>query len=112
MAVAASHDGPRPWFGIPHGRQWPYWIGALVGGIVVIVAVSIGFGLLILALTNYSGMFVMGRRIARRKERSTGWATFMVFLGGWITVLVYTMMEERWTPKERGVIEPFRVTRW
>ena len=90
---------PEPWFGIDHGKQWPLWVGALLLGVGLVV---VGFGgggdglaalgVALLLGTNVAGIFVMARRLARRKGRSVGLATLMAFLFGWFAVLVYACM--------------------
>jgi hypothetical protein len=93
---------PKPWFGIEHGKQWPYWVGVLVFGALIALVWSLAIGGIILWGTNIAGAFVMGRRIARRKGYSPDLAALFVLIGGWITVFVYQCL----TPKEYAKPEP------
>lgn len=93
------NETPAPWFGIDHGSQWPLWVAALLLGVgLTVIGFSgggdglAGVGLLILLGTNFAGIFVMARRLARRKGRAVGLATVMAFFFGWIAVLVYACM--------------------
>ncbi len=79
--------------------QRRYWIGALVAGVIGIASGGplAGLGLLILIGVNFAGMFVMGRRFARRGGRSENVAIIWLILGGWLTVLVYASLSPRAT---------------
>jgi ABC-type transport system involved in multi-copper enzyme maturation permease subunit len=94
---------PAPWFGIDHGKQWPWWLGTVALGVALILvgfnggagpvaAFGVVLGVALLLGTNLAGVFVMARRLARRKGRGVGLATVMAFLFGWIAVLVYACM--------------------
>jgi drug/metabolite transporter (DMT)-like permease len=105
---------PRPWFGIEHGKQWPWWCGITAVGLVLI-AISAGhdpnggalaaIGGLMVYGAVIAGSFVMGRRLARHKNRSVGLATLWVVLGGWFAVLVYALISpaSEAAPAEREV---------
>ncbi len=53
------------------------------------------FGLLLLIGVYFAGMFVMGRRLARRGGRSANVATVWILIGGWLTVLIYASLSPR-----------------
>jgi drug/metabolite transporter (DMT)-like permease len=119
MIEAPAPKAPAPWFGIEHGKQWPLWLGALLLGIGLIVIGAprgtdggealAGYGVLILLITNLAGMFVMARRLARRKGRSVGLATVMTLIFGWFAVLVYACMRTPYRQlsfaEEEGIFE-------